>query len=57
MSYLDPTDALLTLRTLARHMRRARGSDQAKASAKHFIGRLLTNRETGFSAKVSGESF
>jgi len=58
MTSTVPTEEIpLTLRTLARHLRRARGSDQAKAAAKVFIGKPLTNRETGFSAKVSGESF
>jgi len=58
MSCAAPTEnSPLSLRTLASHLRRARGSDQARAAAKAFIGKSLTNRETGFSATVSGESF
>jgi len=56
MSRTSANGAPLTLRTLARHLRRARGSNQAKAAAKAFIGKLLTNRETGLTATVSGES-
>jgi len=44
----------LTLRMLASHLRYARGSDQAKAAAKHFIRQPLTNSETGIIAEVSG---
>gem|GEM_PF-955573 len=44
------------LRSLAHTMRRARGSDQARAAAKDFIGKPLTNTETGIRAVVSGES-
>jgi len=46
----------LTLRTLASQLRYARGSNQAKAAAKDFIRKPITNRETGFGAEVSGES-
>jgi len=38
------------------NMRYARGSDQAKAAAKEFIGVPLVNIDTGFTATVSGES-
>jgi len=47
---------LLTLRTLLSQLRYARGSNQAKAAAKDFIRKPITNRETGITAEVSGES-
>ncbi|HRR42186.1 MAG TPA: hypothetical protein P5244_13205, partial [Syntrophales bacterium] len=37
-------------------LRYARGSDQAKAAAKEFIGKPLTNAETGITATVSGKA-
>jgi len=47
----------LTLRTLARLIRWARGSSQAQAKAKVFLRRPIRNAETGMVAVVSGESF
>jgi len=41
---------------LARVLRYARGSDQAKAAAKAFIGKPLTNAETGIRAVISNGS-
>jgi|GEM_PF-138601 len=42
--------------SLARSLRLARGSDQAKAAAQSFIGKPLTNLETGIQAVVSNSS-
>jgi len=42
---------------LAHALRHARGSDQAKAAAKAFIGKPLTNAETGIRAVISKTSF
>jgi len=52
----DENEFPLTLDSLARQLRYARGSDQAKAAAKAFTGKPLINFETGFTAKVSGGS-
>jgi len=46
----------LTLRSLAKYLRYARGSDQAKAAAKAFIGKPLTNAETGMCAVISNSA-
>jgi len=54
------TDALPARRdyySLSRMLRYARGSDQAKAAAQAFIGKPLTNAETGIQAIVSKTSF
>lgn len=42
--------------SLGRRMRDVRGSDQAKAAAREFLNKPLTNAETGIVATVSRES-
>jgi len=50
------TNAARSYYLLTRVPRHARGSDQAKAAAKAFIGKPLTNAETGIQAVVSNGS-
>jgi len=52
----DTHDAVPDCYSLARVLRHARGSDQARTAAKVFIGKQLTNAETGIRAVVSNGS-